>query len=84
MAIMMESNHWDLATALREARWQADREKAWRAFQRNAQIVLAAPACQRERFLAVYQAEAARRYGPTAGELMLAGLRSWVQARGVH
>ena len=79
-ANMMKSNHWDEATALREARWIVDREKTWRAFQRNAQIVLAAPAHQRDRLLEVYQAEAAKRYGRAAGAAMLAGLRSWVQA----
>ena len=84
VAMMMQSNRWNEGAALREARWQADRERAWRAFQRNAQIVLAAPAHQREGLLAVYMAEAAKRYGRAAGEIMLVGLRSWVRARGVH
>ena len=58
--------------------------KGFCMFLRNAEIVLAAPEHRRGVLLAVYQSEATKRYGQAAGEVMLAGLRSWVQARGVH
>ena len=40
VAIMIEGNGWDAATALREARWQADKERCWRVFLLNAKRVL--------------------------------------------
>ena len=84
VAIMMEGNGWNEAKALQEARWQVDKEKAWRVFLRNAKRVLDAPERQREVLLTVYQAEATKRYGNAAGEVMASGQRSWVSARGVH
>ncbi len=76
VAIMMEANGLDEATALREARWQADREKCWRAFLRNAQGIGAAPKQHRERLLARYQSEAIKRYGVRTGLDMVESLRS--------
>ncbi len=84
VAIMMEANGWDDATALREARWDADRERCWRAFLRNAQRVLQAPTPEREALLGRYRAEAERRYGEATGRDMALSLRGWVLARGVH
>jgi len=83
-AIMMEGNGWDAATALQEAHWQADRERCWRAFLRNAQRVLEAPAHKRDVLLTLYQVEAARRYGQAAGANMAGSLSAWVKARAVH
>jgi hypothetical protein len=83
-AIMGVENGWDEATALKEARWQADREVCWRAFLRNAALILAVPAHEREDLLMTYQAEAARRYGERTGTDMAKSLGSWVRARGVH
>jgi len=84
MAIMVEANGWDHARALQEARREADRERCWRAFLRNAARILAAPAQEREGMLGRYQAEAARRYGERTGTDMAKSLESWVRARGVH
>ncbi len=84
VAIMMEANRWDEATAIKEARWQADKDRCWQGFRRNAQRVLAAPESEREVLLARYQAEATRRYGQAAGENMAGSLRAWVIARRVH
>jgi hypothetical protein len=84
VAIMIESNGWDEVTALREARWQADRERCWRTFLRNAQRVLDAPEPQRESLVVRYRLEATNRYGYAAGAIMAAAMRNWVAARGVH
>jgi hypothetical protein len=84
VAIMMESNGWDDATALQEAHWQADRERCWQVFLRNAQRVLEAPAHEREGLLARYQVEATSRYGEQTGTNMASGLRSWLKAGAVH
>lgn len=83
-AIMIEANGWDEATALREARWQADRERCWRTFLRNAARVLAAPEDEREALLAGYRAQAERRYGERAARDMAQSLASWVRGQGVH
>jgi hypothetical protein len=67
--------------ALREARWQAEREQTWRAFLRNARRILDAPAGQRRALLERYHAEAAAHYGePTAG-FMVGTMRRLVAAR---
>jgi hypothetical protein len=84
VAIMIESNGWDKTTALREARWQADRERCWRTFQRNAKRILDAAAPKREALLVRYRQEATKRYGPVAGSNMAESMRSWVCARGLH
>lgn len=84
VAIMMEGNGWDEVTAAREAHWQADKERCWRGFLRNAQIVLDAPESNREGLLARYQVEAAARYGQAAGSIMAHEFRGWVMARRVH
>ena len=84
VAIMMEANGWDDATALREARSDADRERRWRVFLRNTQRVLAAPEPNREALLARYQSEATKRYGERAGMDMTASLRNWIAVRGLH
>jgi hypothetical protein len=83
-AIMAESNGWDAATALQEARWQVDKERCWRGFLRNGQRVLEAPAHKRDALLTLYQVEAARRYGQAAGANMAGSLSAWVKARAVH
>lgn len=83
-AIMSSENGWDEPKALREARWQADRERCWRTFLRNAQRVLDAPEPHREALLTRYQAEATGRYGDATGHDMALTLRSWVVARTVH
>jgi len=83
-AIMAESNGWDAATALQEARWEADRERCWRGFLRNAGRILEAPAHTRDALLGQYQAEATRRYGQAAGANMAQSLRGWVRAKEVH
>ena len=84
VAIIMEGNGWDEATALREARWAADKERCWRAFLANAKRVLEAPAGQREGLLAQYQTEASGRYGGQTGAVMADGLRTWVKEGRVH
>ena len=84
VAIMMEGNGWDEATALREARWAADKDRCWRAFLVNAKRVLEAPAGQREGLLAQYQREASGRYGDQTGATMADGLRTWVKEGRVH
>lgn len=80
-AIMAEANGWDDTRALQEARWQAERERAWRAFLRNAQRVLDAPLRRRGALLSAYEREAAQRYGQAIGSSMAATLRQWVNAR---
>ena len=70
-------------TAPQEARWQADRERCWRAFVRNAQRVLEAPEGHRGRLLARYEAEAAARYGAETAAHMAQSLATWVRS-GVH
>ena len=84
MAIKIVENGWDEAQALQEARWQADRERCWRAFLRNAERVLAAPEGERSGLLTIYAAEASARYGERTGADMAASLRGWVNARAVH
>lgn len=84
VAIMMEGNGWDEAKALREARWQVDKERCWRGFLRNAERVLAAPQAHREGLLALYQQEAASRYGQGAASVLTESLRNWITARKVH
>lgn len=83
-AILAVENGWNDATALEEARRQADRERCWRAFLRNAACVLAAPESDREALLARYRAEAQARYGERTALDMAQSLASWVQARAVH
>lgn len=83
-AIMAEANGWNDATALKEARWQADKERCWRTFLRNAARILVAPEAEREGLLAQYRAEADRRYGERTGADMGTSLRGWVEARAVH
>lgn len=81
VAIMVEGNGWDEATALREARWQADKERCWRVYLRNAARVLAAPVGERVALLERYRAEAQRRYGADTARSMAEGLALWVSAR---
>ena len=80
VAIMMESG-MDEAIALREARWNADRERCWRGFLRNAQHILDASLSQREDLLAQYRKEAIRRYGDVTGDNMTDSLRAWVTTK---
>ncbi len=84
VAILMEGNGWNEATALREASRDADRERRWQPFLLNAKRVLDAPAAHQEALLARYRVEAVRRYGQAAGANMACGLRAWVTARAVH
>jgi hypothetical protein len=81
---MAVENGWNDATAFQEARWQADRERCWRAFLSNAERILAAPAAKRGAMLALYQEEASSRYGERTGTDMAGSLRSWIEARRVH
>lgn len=83
VAIMIEGG-MDESRALQEARWHTDRERAWRAFIRNAGRILAAPESQHGAFISIYQKEAARRYGASTGTDMAKSLASWVTARRVH
>lgn len=80
VAIMMESGI-DADTALREARWNADRERCWRGLLRNAQHILNAPLSQRGDLLAQYRKEAIRRNGDLTGDNMADSLRAWIAAR---
>ena len=48
----------DKAVALMEARWQADRERCWQMFLRNAQRISEAPEGHQVKLLAQYQTEA--------------------------
>jgi len=84
VAIMMEDNGWDEATALQEARWDVDRQTCWQRFLRNAQRILNAPETLREGLLALYQEEATARYGDRTGADMAASLRNWVAKSGLH
>ncbi len=83
VAIMMEGNGWSEATALRETRLNADRERCWRGFLLNAKRILDAPAWQSEALLAQYKVEAIGRYGQNTGAVMADELWAWVVARGV-
>ena len=80
VAIMMESGI-DADTALREARWNADRERCWRGFLRNAQHILDASLSQREDLLDQYRKMAIRRYGDVTGDNMADSLRAWIAGR---
>ena len=82
VAIMMEGNGWDEATAFREARLDMHRQRCWRVFKRNAQRILEVPQHQRAELLMVYQQEAARHYGVNDATIMAAELTLWVNARG--
>jgi hypothetical protein len=70
----------DFAQALQEARWQADRERAWRAFLRNARRILDAAEGARAGLLARYQAEAESHYGEATGTSMAGAMRGWIKA----
>lgn len=83
-AIVAEANGWSDAVAFQEARWQADRERCWRAFLCNAERILAAPEGERSGLLTIYAAEASARYGKRTGADMAASLRGWINARAVH
>lgn len=83
-AILAVENGWNDATALQEARWQADRERCWRAFLRNAARILAAPAHDWEGLLRQYQEEAGQLYGAPTALDMAQSLYGWVRARAVH
>jgi hypothetical protein len=74
----------DSATARQEARWQAERELAWRTFTRNATRILEAPKAQREALLSIYRSEATHRYGERMGTDMARSMESWLRAKGVH
>lgn len=80
-AIIADGCGMDPAQALQEACWQADRERAWRAFLRDAQSMLDAPEAAREGLLDRYQAEAADRYGAPTAATLAGTLRGWIVAR---
>lgn len=67
----------------REARWQADRERSWAAFMRNATVILRAPANHRDALLEAYHVQAASRYDERTALQMASSLRSWVVAQKV-
>ena len=71
----------DPAQALQEARWQAARERAWRAFLCNARRILNAPEAARTGFLDRYRAEAEVRYGEATAATMAGAMRHWITAR---
>jgi len=79
--ILGEANGCEQATALAEARWQAEKEKTWRVFIGNARRILDAPEAARKGFLDRYHAEAARRYGELTARHMARTMQSWVAAR---
>jgi hypothetical protein len=83
-AILEVENGWDAAKALQEARWQADRERCWRTFLRNAARVLAVDGAARDELLRCYQNEASRRYGDKTGRDMAVSLWKWVNGRGIQ
>ncbi len=78
VAIMMEGNGWDEATALREARWDADRGRCWRGFLLNAKRILSAPRAQREALLGRYRREANERYGEATAANMAMSMAAWI------
>lgn len=84
VAIMMEGNGWDEVTALREARWGADRERCWRGFLLNAQRILDAPRAQREGLLGRYRREARERYGEATAACMATSMTAWIAGRGLN
>jgi len=81
--IIAEGCGMEPAHALQEALWQADREKAWRAFLLNAKRLLAAPEGERAALLDRYRAEAAKRYGEATAATMAETMRRWI-AQAIH
>ena len=71
----------DPAQARQEAVWHADRERAWRAFLRNARCILDAAEGARAGLLARYQAEAESRYGDATAASMAGTMRAWIAGR---
>jgi hypothetical protein len=71
----------DPAQARQEARWQTDRERAWRAFIANVRRILEAPLGARAALLTQYRAEAASCYGAAAATQMHATMRRWIEAQ---
>jgi hypothetical protein len=80
-AIIAEGCGMDPAQALQEARWQADREHAWRAFLRNARRILDATEGARAGLLDRYHLEAAGRYGEAIARHMAGTMCGWITAR---
>jgi hypothetical protein len=83
-AIIAEGCGLDPAQALQEAVWQADRERAWRAFLRNAKLILAASEGQRTALLDRYRVEAEDRYGQATAGTMARTMRGWISARTIE
>jgi hypothetical protein len=80
-AIIAEGEGLDRVRALQEAVWQADRERTWRAFIRNARRILDAPEGARVGLLDRYHLEAAGRYGEAIARHMAETMHGWVAAR---
>ena len=81
-AIIAEGCGMGHTQALQEARWQAEREQAWRVFLRNAQRILDASEGARQELVVRYETEAASRYGASVAASMAASMRGWLAARG--
>ncbi len=79
--IVAEGCGMEPAQALQEARRQADRERAWRAFIGNAKRILDAPESARKALVNRYGAEAAERYGEPTAAAMAEAMRGWIAAR---
>jgi hypothetical protein len=77
-AIIAEGCGMAPAKAHQEAVWQADRERAWRAFIRNAKRILTASEGQRAALLDQYRAEAAGRYGEVTAATMAGTMCRWI------
>jgi hypothetical protein len=79
--IIAEGCGMDHAKALQEARWQVERERAWRVFLRDAQRILHAPGGARQELVVQYETEAASHYGTSVAASMAASMRAWLAGR---
>lgn len=80
-AIIAEGCGMDPVQALQEARWQVERERAWRVFLHNARRILEASEAARAGLLDRYQAEATSRFGDVMAKTMVQTMCGWVAAR---
>jgi hypothetical protein len=69
--------------AQREARWRADKLRCLRGFRSNEDYVLAAEPEHRQALLALYEQEAAKRYGAEMAGHMAKTLRQAVRGDGI-
>jgi hypothetical protein len=80
-AIIAEGCRMDYVQALQEARWQAERERAWRIFRLNAERILAIQEIHRGAWLDRYEYEARLRYGASVARDMTEMMRKWIAQR---